>query len=312
MQKLIVITGPTASGKSALALRIALATNAEIISSDSRQLFLHLDIGTAKPSKDELECVPHHFIGIKSPSEHYSAGMFEKDALALYQDILNRNKKAILVGGSGLYVKAFCDGLFQEDKKLNTQNNNNNNIRHELNLRFETEGIDNLYNELEKCDPISHKKYSDKNQVRVIRALEYFLINGRAISEARQENEAITRDFESIYFGLEFSRQDLYKRINKRTLQMWEDGIVQETKDALAMGYSKDLNSLNTVGYKEVISYLEGNLTKDEAISLIGQNTRRYAKRQITWCRNQIPQMNWLSGSMEENISEIIKKAEIK
>jgi tRNA dimethylallyltransferase len=309
MQKLIVITGPTASGKSALALGFALATNAEIISADSRQLFSHLDIGTAKPSKDELESVPHHFIGIKSPQEHYSAGIFEKDAREVRQDILNRNKKAILVGGSGLYVKAFCDGLFQEDE-VSTQRNNN--IREKLNLRFETEGIEKLYNELEKCDPLSHQKYSDKNRVRVIRALEYFLINGRAISEAHQESKAHARDFEPIYFGLEFSRQDLYERINKRTLQMWEDGIVQETKDVLAMGYSKDLNSLNTVGYKEVISYLEGNLTKDEAISLIGQNTRRYAKRQITWCRNQIPQMNWLSGSMEENISEIIKKAEIK
>lgn len=306
---LIAIVGPTSSGKSKLAMDFAKLVNSIIISADSRQIYKYLDIGTAKPNKDELSEVEHYLIDIVEPDEYYSAGKFEEDADTSYLKIKEKNKLPILVGGSGLYINAMINGIFDEDKifddldknkinetikpNFNSKSNSSNEIlnskrqaiKNELIKRYETYGIYDLYLELEEVDMKSAIKYNDKNPVRVIRALEFYLLFGKPISDFQQENE--TQKYKPIYFQVDLTREQLYNNINNRTLKMLEMGWIDETINVLKMGYDPKINSLNTVGYKEIIDYLDEdnpNYQKyDFLIDKIQQKTRNYAKRQITW-----------------------------
>ena len=295
-----VILGPTASGKTALALNLSKHLEIEIISADSRQIFKFLDIGTAKPTNIELSRVKHHFIDILNPNEYYSAGLFEKQSLICINEIFNKNKIPVIVGGSGLYIDAICNGFFNEYENIDFSIE-----RTKILHKIEENGVDNLYEELAKIDIESAELYNDKNPRRIIRALEFYYTTGILFSEAKKVIP-IKRNFELIYFGIKHDREFLYKKINNRVEQMWADGLLKETKKILEKGYSADLNSLNTVGYKECILYLNNQLTELEAINQIKQNTRRYAKRQMTWF-NKIDNVNWLDFTNQNLVQEILK-----
>ena len=275
----IVLVGPTCSGKTNLSLKLSQLIPAEIISADSRQIYKFLDIGTAKPSKHELEKVPHHLIDILDPTENYDVSMFEKDAERVIEEIFNKNKTPIVVGGSGLYIKALIDGIFDTADK-------DDEYRKELHQKRNEFGNEFLYNELKKVDPESAAKMLPQNWKRVMRALEVFHTTGEPIWEHHQKQ---SREKEKKYifkqFGLNWERKILYENIDKRVDEMIEAGFVEEVENILNKSYDKNLNSLNTVGYKEIIQYLDGELILEKAIDLIKRNTRHYAKRQLTWFR---------------------------
>jgi tRNA dimethylallyltransferase len=298
--KIIVILGPTASGKTEVSIELSKYLDLEIISADSRQIYKYLDIGTAKPTKEEQSAVPHHFIDILDPAQYYSAGKFGNDAEKVVQEIFLRGRIPCVVGGSGLYIQSLCEGLFDE-------NDNENDTRLEIRIclenKFKKSGIENLYNELKEIDIDSANKYGDMNPRRIIRALEYYYSNHIPLSKAHNEFQT-NRNFTPVYFGIEHERKELYDRINLRSENMWKSGLIEETKHILEMGYLPSLNSLNTVGYKECIAFLNNELSEKEAIEKIKQNTRHYAKRQLTWFRKN-PNIKWLNGN-PKNIAEVI------
>jgi tRNA dimethylallyltransferase len=303
---ILVIGGPTASGKTGIALELSKHLNIEIISADSRQVYKYLDIGTAKPSKEELAKVPHHFIDFLEPNEYFSAGLFENLAEKKILEIYSRNSLPVVVGGTGFYIKALCEGLF--DFEVTAEDFNTRNL---LNDKYKKYGIEVLYDELLNIDKDSAEKYSDKNPRRVIRALEYYYLNGIQLSKVWQE-EKLLKSFKPIYFARNILRSELYSVINNRTDEMWKNGLLEETKKVLEMGFDPSQNALNTVGYKETIAYINKQIDEKTAIEEIKKNTRRYAKRQMTWFKG-INSMKWLSGNIEEITLQIldISKAEI-
>ncbi|MDZ7624128.1 MAG: tRNA (adenosine(37)-N6)-dimethylallyltransferase MiaA [Ignavibacteriaceae bacterium] len=248
--KVIVIVGPTCSGKTNLSLKLSQFIPSEIISADSRQIYKFLDIGTAKPHKNELEKVPHHLIDILDPSENYDASMFEKDAEKIIKEIFEKNKTPIIVGGSGLYIKALIDGIFDTA-------DNDDEYRKQLLQKRKELGNDFLYEELKKVDPLSAEKMLPQNWKRVMRALEVFHTSGEPIWKHHQK-QSTEKEKKYLFrqFGLNWERNLLYENIDKRVDEMIENGFVEEVKSILSKGYNKNLNSLNTVGYKEIIQYL--------------------------------------------------------
>jgi tRNA dimethylallyltransferase len=295
----LAIVGPTASGKTKASIELSKLINIEVISADSRQVFKYLNIGTAKPTSDELNAVKTYFIDYLEPDSYISAGRFAKEAQIIIEQIFKKNKLPVVVGGTGLYIQALCEGIFEDKIDENQRKIISDKLSSELELR----GIDFLYEKLKFVDKVSAEKYSDKNPRRILRALEYYEIKGIPFSEA-QKKFMKKSDFNVCYFGIEFPRNELYERINRRTEIMWSMGLVEEVKEILKKGYSANLNSLNTVGYKETIAFLRGEMNEIEAIEKIKQNTRRYAKRQMTWFRKN-SKIKWLSGD-EKSIAELI------
>lgn len=295
---LIAIIGPTASGKTETAVELSRLIPAEVISADSRQIFKYMDIGTAKPTREELDAVKHHFIDIVEPDEYYSAGVFGKEAEIVAEGIFAFGKLPLVVGGSGLYIKALCEGLF-EDVLIHE---GKGEIRMELNSALEQKGIEFLYNELMSVDRESAEKYTDRNPRRIMRALEYYRLAGVKFSSAHANS--INKPFNTIYYGIESKREKLYNRINTRAESMWKSGLIEETKSIINKGYSPSLNSLNTVGYKECLSFLDGKMTEKEALDKMKQATRNYAKRQMTWFR-KIENVRWIEGSPQLIAKEI-------
>jgi tRNA dimethylallyltransferase len=273
--KCIVIFGATCTGKTWLSLDLAKKYSTEIISADSRQVYKYLDIGTAKPSKDELLLVNHHFVDFLTPNELYSAGNFEKDAHLVIDNLNLQGKVPIIVGGSTLYINSIFN-------PIDTEGTNERliEIRKNLNFELEKNGLDILYKQLKDIDLASAQLYSDKNPRRIIRALEYFYFTGNKISEVKKTSQSMYDIFAINVFK---ERELLYKDINNRCLEMLKNGLIDETKNILNMGYSKELNSLNTVGYKEVLMYLENKLSTSEMTELFQQKSRNYAKRQVTY-----------------------------
>jgi tRNA dimethylallyltransferase len=313
----IAIVGATASGKTATSLELASnlareGIGSEIISADSRQLYRFLTIGTAKPSREELMRVPHHFIDCRNPDETCSAGEFGTEAAQILSAIRSRGNVPIIVGGSGLYVKALTDGMFDETAELATDAENSEyarlqeEARSRLQSRFETEGIDILYAELQTIDSVSAAKYTDRNPRRIIRALEHYILTGIPLSQAHQTSH-VGRDFTTVFFGIASERETLYKRINTRTEDMFAQGIIEETASVLAMGYASTCNSLKTVGYKECLSLLQGEISRERAKELTAQNTRRYAKRQLTWFRRD-ERIIWRTLPPDELAREIARE----
>jgi len=292
-RRVIVITGPTCSGKTSLSIGLAKKIGSEIISADSRQIYKYLNIGSAKPSHEELAEVKHYLIDCLEPDETYNASRFESDAIKITGDIFSKGKVPIVAGGAGLYIKALVDGIFNSadtDEELRI-----NYLEKKKNL-----GNEYLYEELKKVDPESASKMLPQNWKRVIRALEVFHLTGKPIWK---HQEAYKRDAEYnfIQFGLNWNREALYYRIERRVDKMIEEGLVEETKKILSSGFSKELNSLNTVGYKEIISYLENEITLERAVELIKRNTRRFAKRQMTWFRGD-KRINWIDINDERDL----------
>ena len=268
---LISIVGPTAIGKTALSIELAKAHKCEIISADSRQFFKEMSIGTAKPSLEEMDGVVHHFIDCISIDEFYTAGQFEKDVMGKLSELFEKQDVAIMVGGSGLYVNAVLAGIDEIPSNLE--------LRNELNQELEEKGLRHMQQKLKKMD-YEHFKFMDKqNPQRLVRAIEVCLITGKKYSDLRNQT-AKKREFDIIQVGITADREIIYDRINQRVDKMVNDGLVEEVTGLFAQ---KELNSLNTVGYKEIFNHLEGECELDFAIEKIKQNTRNFAKRQLTW-----------------------------
>lgn len=271
---LISVVGPTAIGKTKMAIALAQYFNTEIISADSRQFYKEMQIGTAVPSIEELNAVPHHFIQFKSIFKPYSVGDFEQDALSRLERLFAEKNTALLAGGSGLYVSAITKGLDKFPKVAPE-------VRKELNQRLEVEGIESLQKQLGRLDPIHYDKVDLENPHRLVRALEVCLGTGKPYSSFLK-GKSQKRFFSSITVGLEADRKVIYDRIDKRVDSMMEEGLLEEAR---SLHRYKRENALQTVGYKELFNYFEGIWELDFAISEIKKNTRRFAKRQLTWFR---------------------------
>jgi len=269
---LIVIAGPTASGKTAAAIQLAKYYNTVIVSADSRQFYREMSIGTAKPTDDELAAIPHYFINSLSITETYTAGDYETQCLALLTDLFKTHDKVILVGGSGLFIKAVCEGF---DKFPDADPA----VREELNRELSEQGIAGLQEKLKIADPEYYNQVDLNNPQRIIRALEVFAASGKPFSSYRKSSTN-NHPFRIIKLGLNLPREILYQRINQRVDDMIRQGLIEEVKSLLSY---RHLNALNTVGYSELFDYFEGKTSLETAIDLIKQNTRRFAKRQMTW-----------------------------
>ncbi len=296
---LLAIVGPTASGKTKLSICLSEKLGGEIISADSRQIYRFLDIGTAKPAPEELKRVTHHFMNILNPDQYYNAGEYGIQARAKIEELLKKSTQPILVGGSGLYIRAVIDGFFEGPGK-------NSEIREQLEIEARTFGSDKLFERLKKIDPISAAKMDATKVRRVIRALEVYYTTGKPISDLHSIQEKKI-SFEAVQFGLEWERKALYHRIEKRVDWMIENGLIEEARRLLVKGYSRDANALNTVGYKEVFDFIEGKITKEEMIRLIKQNTRHFAKRQLTWFRAD-KRIRWIQVNDETNWSALAEQ----
>lgn len=293
---LIVVIGPTAVGKTALAIQLANHYNTEIISADSRQFYREMSIGTAKPTPDELASAKHHFINSHSITDEFNVGDFEKEGLKALEEIFVDHDVAILAGGSGLYVKAICEG-FDELPPVDHQ------IRNKLNALYNEKGIIWLQEQLKIADPAYYEHADINNPQRIIRALEVTESTGKPFSSYHTSN-AKKRSFNIIKIGLNLPREQLYERINQRVDEMIKQGLVDEVKALLPY---RNLNALNTVGYKELFDYLDGKTDLDTAVAMIKQNTRRFAKRQLTWF-NKDSAIVWFKPSQ---IDDIIKQIAI-
>ena len=275
MEEVIVIVGPTCSGKTYLSLKLASMLNSEIISADSRQIFKLLNIGTAKPTADHLKSIKHYFVDELNPDSDFNASMFAEEAEIILKRLIGQKKTPIVVGGSGLYVKALVDGISESA-------DTNNELREELLELRKKFGTDYLYEELKKIDKVSADRMLPQNWKRVMRALEVFRLTGKPIWQ-HHDDQSRSKKFNYHQIGLLWKRERLYQNIESRVDEMISIGLVEEVKSILKLGYDKKLNSLNTVGYKEIIQYLDGVISLDRAVELIKRNTRRYAKRQMTW-----------------------------
>lgn len=300
--RVIVIVGPTCSGKTLVSLNLAIKLHSEIISADSRQVYKFLDIGTAKPSIEQQQKVKHHFISSVFPDQNFNANQFSNEAEKIITNILMTERIPIIVGGSGLYIKALIDGIIDE---VDTDENYRNEL-YELRRKF---GNEFLLEMLKKVDPESAKKLIPQNWKRVIRSLEVFHLTGKTIGYFQSVQKKKNK-FDFLQFGLDWERNELYKNINNRVDNMIAHGLVNEVKSILMMGYDKNLNALNTVGYKEIIAFLDGEMSLDEAINRIKKNTRNYAKRQLTWF-NRDKRINWIKvcdfGELNKITDQIIK-----
>ena len=298
MKKIVIISGPTASGKSRVALELAEKFDGEIINADSMQVYRQMDIGTAKPPAEDRARVSHHLIDIVEPGEEYSAARFRIDATRAIEDITERGKLPFITGGTGLYIKALTMGLVNgpgEDKS----------IRERLTKEAETGGAEVLYEKLKSVDPVSATRIHPNNLVRVIRALEVFYITGRPLSEIQAGHSFKETPFDALNIGLKLDRELLYERINHRTGEMIEAGLVEEVRGLLGQGYSRDLKPMLGLGYKEICAHLLGGVNLGEAISEIKKHTRHYAKRQMTWFNSM--DILWFSP---EDISGMITSIE--
>ncbi len=292
---LISIVGPTAIGKTEMAIKIAEQFNTEIISADSRQFYREFEIGTAKPSENDLSKIPHHFINNKSIIENYSAGEFERDALIKINSLFELKNYVLMVGGSGLYVKALWEGL-------HTLPQIDNNLREEIIQFYAKNGIEGLQNRLKKIDAVRYQTIDQKNPQRLMRAIEIATTVGKEFEEIIHSKKS-ERDFKIVKIGLNTSREKLYERINQRVDQMIEKGLIKECENVMN---HKSHYALQTVGYSEIFEYFEGKNTLEKAIELIKQHTRNYAKRQVTWFTRD-KEITWFEPTDFEQIMNHIK-----
>ncbi|MBR5543813.1 MAG: tRNA (adenosine(37)-N6)-dimethylallyltransferase MiaA [Oscillospiraceae bacterium] len=305
MQKnrIICIVGPTASGKTALSIALAKKLSGEIVSGDSMQIYKGMDIGTAKPDETERDGVVHHMLSVAEPSENYSAARYVKEAGACVDEILSCGKVPIVVGGTGLYIDSLVNGTefaaHLEDEKY----------RRELWELYEEKGVEFLHDMLSRVDAARAEEIHKNNVKRVIRALEVYKITGKTISEHDEETKGKEPKYDATYIGLEFQNRDrLYERINLRVDKMIEAGLLREVENLLGSGLSPSSTAMQAIGYKELVAYFEGKEMLDEAIEKIKLNSRRYAKRQMTWFKRN-EKVNWIAVDKSENISDIIQNS---
>jgi tRNA dimethylallyltransferase len=284
---LVVLAGPTATGKSKIGIMVASRMNGEIVSADSMLLYRYMDIGTAKPTIEERQGIPHHMIDVAEPDQEYSAALYQTEARRAIDGILDRQHLPILVGGTGLYIRAVIDpfafGTTGGDPAL----------RKRLLLEAEQDGYDKLHKRLAEIDAAAAGKLHPRDIRRIIRALEVYYLTGKPFSSFIASKESKQPVYRLYMFGLNMDRSRLYRRIEQRVDHMIAAGLVSEVQQILARGYSRNLNSMRILGYREIASYLYGEITLEEAIELIKRNTRRYAKRQLSWFRRD-DRIRWL------------------
>lgn len=291
---LIVLGGPTASGKTSVAIQLAQHYETEILSCDSRQFYREMSIGTAKPTTEELAQAPHHFIDSLSITENYTVGDYEKEALEVLNNLYQNKNIVIITGGSGLFIRALCEGL-DKFPTVSTE------VKEEIEHLFQTEGLTALQEAVKKADPEYYKKVDVQNPVRLTRALSVYRASGQPFSSFQHQKKA-SRPFTPIYILLDMDRAILYDRINRRVDMMLAAGLEQEAR---ALYPQRQLNALQTVGYQELFDYFQGDISKEKAIELIKRNSRRYAKRQMTWFRKR-PHWQRFAPSEVSNIINYI------
>ena len=291
---LVVITGPTGIGKTEVSIKVARHFNAEIVSADSRQIFKELNIGTAVPSTEELAAIPHHFIQSHSVEENYNASRYETEALELIDKLFQQRDVLLLVGGSMLYIDAICKGI-------DSMPDADPEVRAALKKQLEEEGLESLRLQLKTLDPEYYKKVDLKNPNRIIHALEISIQTGKPYSSFRSDTPK-KRPFQIIKIAFNCDRQVLHNRINLRVDKMMEAGLETEARSVY---HKKQLNSLNTVGYQELFAYFNGEISREKAIELIKRNSRRYARKQITWFRRD-ENVKWFEPTNTEEIIEWI------
>lgn len=278
---LIVLTGPTAVGKTALSISLAKAVGGEIISADSMQVYKHMDIGSAKIMPEEMDGVPHYLVDVLEPSEEFHIARFQEMAKAAMEEIYSRGHVPILVGGTGFYIQSITRDIDF------TENDGDMTYRHELEAFAKEHGGEELYARLKEIDPKAAEEIHANNVKRVIRALEYFHQTGTPISQHNEEQKQKESPYKLTYFVLNDIRSLLYERIEKRIDQMLENGLIEEVQKLKDMGYTRDMVSMQGLGYKEILAYLDGDCTLDEAVYILKRDTRHFAKRQLTWFKRE-------------------------
>ncbi|MBR2786810.1 MAG: tRNA (adenosine(37)-N6)-dimethylallyltransferase MiaA [Clostridia bacterium] len=299
--KIIVICGPTASGKTALSIKLAKKINGEIISADSMQIYESMDIGTAKPTAEEMDGIQHYLVGCISPTVRYSVANFKKDALKAIEEILSKGKTPIIVGGTGLYVDSLVQGIDYNEVETDL------NYRNELEKIVEERGLEDLYKKALEIDPLAMEKISPNDKKRILRVLEIYHSTGKTKTQQEVESKAKENQYDYVVFAINMEREKLYERINKRVDIMLENGLVGEVKELISK-YNTMPTAIQGLGYKEVVQYLNNEISYDEMVEKIKQETRRYAKRQLTWFRRN-KQITWINGldDIQNNINIILK-----
>ena len=303
MDKIICIAGPTASGKTALAVALAHAVNGEVVSCDSMQIYKKMNIGTAKPTEAEMEGIPHHMLSVAEPEEDFSVSRYCEMATPIVEDILSRGKTAIIAGGTGLYMDALIRGNTFAPYPSTGR-------RQELEQLAAQEGIDAVLCKLREVDPESAARLHPSDQKRIIRAMEVYLETGETITEHNRKTQEIPPRFSPVWFALEDeNRQDLYDRIDRRVLQMLDEGLIAEIEALLSSGVPEKATSMQAIGYKEFVDFLAGRCSLEDATVLVQQASRHYAKRQLTWFRRN-QNIHWLRRAPGEETAEILLKAQ--
>ncbi|MGC3948652.1 MAG: tRNA (adenosine(37)-N6)-dimethylallyltransferase MiaA [Chryseolinea sp.] len=295
-QKLIVIAGPTAVGKTAAAISLAQHFSTHIVSADARQFYKEMNIGTAKPTPIELQAAPHHFIDSRSITQSYDAAEFGEEALACIHTLFQSHSHVVMCGGSGLYIKAVLDG-FDDIPEIDPS------VRQDLQLAFSVGGLEVLQDKMKTLDPVYYQKIDTRNPQRLMRALEVVIGTGQSITTFQQRKRR-THDFDVVRIGLELPRPELYDRIDRRMDKMIEDGLFEE---ALSLFPYRTYNALQTVGYQEIFDFIERKYDRREAIRLLKQHSRQYAKRQLTWFKRD-PEMVWLQPTAINDIIDVASR----
>lgn len=296
--QVLAFVGPTASGKTSLAIQLAERLGTEIISTDSMQFYRGMEIGTGAPSAEERARVRHHFVGCIDPSEDFSAGAFQEMARDVVAEINARNRVAVVVGGSGLYISALIDGLFEGPGKDEA-------IRKRLQEEAEELGASGLYARLQEVDPDYARVINFNDLRRIVRALEVYALTGRPLSALHREHREASQPLDAVQIALDYPRDVLYARINTRVDQMIEQGLVDEVRHLIESGYGAHLERLRSLGYREIAAHLRGECELDAAVEQMKQNTRRYAKRQLTWFRGD-PRIQWLRVEEQTTAAELV------
>jgi tRNA dimethylallyltransferase len=298
--KIIVICGPTALGKTSLAINLARMFNGEIIGADSMQIYRYMDIGTAKPTKDEQSRVPHHMIDLVDPDEHFHAGQFAEMG---HKNIMNLHARGVVpfvVGGTGFYIKALVSGLFEAGPS-------DIHMRSRLREQARICGADSLYERLRRYDPDTAQRIHPRDTYRIIRALEIYELTGRSMAALQREHGFKDKRFEVLKIGLHINREALYERINHRADVMMASGFADEVRRLLDMGYRDDLKSMRSIGYRHLVDFIKGRCPWDETVRILKRDTRRYAKRQLTWFKAD-PAIVWKEPGQMEDLPRLIKK----
>lgn len=302
MDNIICIAGPTASGKTALAVALAKETGGEVVSCDSMQIYKRMNIGTAKPTEEEMQGIPHHMLSVAEPDEDFSVSRYCEMATPIVEDILSRGKTAIIAGGTGLYMDALIRGNSFAPYPSTGR-------RQELEQLAETEGIDAVLCQLKQVDPESAERLHPGDKKRIIRAMEVYLETGTTITEHNRKTQELPDRFSPLWFALEDeNRGDLYDRIDSRVLKMLDTGLISEIQELLNSGIPEKATAMQAIGYKEFVDALQGRCTIQEATALVQQASRHYAKRQLTWFRRN-PAMHWLRRKPGDTTAEILSLA---